>query len=367
MEHTTPLDEKTLREADRDWHALARRVRNARGLCFVVYFVSDAAAADDIRDRLREYVRGRGASFVLLQPVEPEDVTRQVLSTIYSSADILSSVARRPVFWVDLSRGARHEGWQDAVGELLMRLNEQRSRLENEVASVLVLVLGREDLPMAGNLAPDLWHIRAHSRVIERAPFDIIESVVADDSFEQAREESPGRLLVSASQEIEDFDIHTAWPIQPPALSEGLLQWTDVPLEDWLATLAPRAARESLMRAHVKLRLGELNEVQSLLSPYLVPEMPRADGSAVSESLPAAVSYFLGMLGWARGDHDQAARSFARALEFARIANDPVGQFIALDRAGCALLAKQGAAQAANHFIAAGVLGAYRGPQCLLW
>jgi len=176
---------------EREWLSLARKIRLAQGFCFVVYFVEDESIAINLKERLRESLVGKRSDIVQVSVSGPKDLVAVTLSTVFDSADISSSLRVRRPIWVEAYRGSGEPAWEEQRANLLMRLNERRTRLEAEVRSVLVLLLPAGGSRAAATYAPDLWHIRAHSGELKASTggdFEVLETIVVDVALESASE-----------------------------------------------------------------------------------------------------------------------------------------------------------------------------------
>lgn len=330
MDLSPRIDSESLLTADREWHVLARRVRIAKGFCFIGYSVDAPAVALDIEQRLREYAKARGGVFIEVRTPNLDDLTRFTISRIYTAVDILSEASGRPVIWVDTSGFGNSAESKSAIADLLSRLNEQRSRLENEIAGVLVFLLPAGLLPLVGSHAPDLWHIRSHSGTLRQAPFDIVESVVVDDEFATAS--SDGRIDGIADASLNIFaSIHDAWPIHPPLLTKGLSRWIGTPLSHWIASFRPASGRQDLQHIQRNLRFGRLNAATKSVAQLLQAEQGDTDSPARGPASLSFLAYFEGILSLAGGAFERAIDRFELSCVLSRRSGNKVGEFVALD------------------------------------
>ena len=163
MASPTPPDDPLARE----YESLARKLRAAKGFCFLVYFVEDQRASQYVRRRLREELPETASE---LTEIAVDDATLLVdvtLAELFERARLLAdTTTRRSVYWIEAFREPGSPTWQAARAELLMRMNERRSRLESELDAPLVLLLPAGSTRETAMLAPDLWHIRLHSAVL---------------------------------------------------------------------------------------------------------------------------------------------------------------------------------------------------------
>ena len=152
---------------EREWATLRRKLRLAKGFCFIVYFVDDERLAREIKSRLRDTLTFSTSHLVEISVEEPAQLASASLAAVFEAADIEIHRDVHAPFWLEAFRGRGDPEWDDARAELLMRLNERRSRLEAEVRCPLILLLPDGAQREAASRAPDMWHIRVHSAVLE--------------------------------------------------------------------------------------------------------------------------------------------------------------------------------------------------------
>lgn len=154
---------------EREFQSLARKLRLGQGFSFIVYFVEDQRASLYVKTRLRELVRSQGHELTEVAIEVPADLATATLRAIF---DVAADSARRglrfPV-WVEAFRGPGESAWQTERAELLMRMNERRSRFESELRGPLILLLPADAQREVATLAPDLWHVRVHSAMLSMA------------------------------------------------------------------------------------------------------------------------------------------------------------------------------------------------------
>ncbi len=162
-----PADDAAL---DREWQTLQRKIGRSRGFCWLVLFVADERAAARLKERLRDSLRAKTAHLTVIAVESPAELAAKSIGEIFESADLPEHREVCAPFWLEATRGFGDRGWDDARRELLMRLNERRSRLEAEVRCPLIVLLPDGWQREAASLAPDLWHVRIHSAVLRPAP-----------------------------------------------------------------------------------------------------------------------------------------------------------------------------------------------------
>lgn len=157
---------------EREFQSLARKLRLGQGFSFIVYFVEDQRASLYVKTRLRELVRSKGHQLTEVAIDVPSDLATATLRAIFDvAADSAQRRLRIPV-WVEAFRNPGELAWQTERTELLMRMNERRSRFELELCGPLILLLPADAQREVATLAPDLWHVRVHSAMLSMAGSD---------------------------------------------------------------------------------------------------------------------------------------------------------------------------------------------------
>jgi hypothetical protein len=109
------------------------------------------------------------------------------ISAIFAAATLQVHQKTCAPFWIEASRDPNNLVWDDARRELLMRMNERRTRFENEVKCPMILVLPAGFQRDTASSAPDLWHVRIYSSAIESPPSQSAStptSAVAIEAFD---------------------------------------------------------------------------------------------------------------------------------------------------------------------------------------
>lgn len=150
-------------EIDREWRTLARKLALAKGFCFIVYFVADERAVGALKARLTDALRARSAHLIEVAIETAAEFAAQSLSRVFEASTLPAFQQTHAAFWIEAFRGAGQLEWDEARREFLMRLNERRSRIEDEIRCPLILLLPANSQREAATFAPDMWHIRVHS------------------------------------------------------------------------------------------------------------------------------------------------------------------------------------------------------------
>ncbi|MEM9456032.1 MAG: SEFIR domain-containing protein [Myxococcota bacterium] len=149
---------------DEFWEELAPYVQWPEGFALVLLFAGYSAPVERLAERLERSLDRRARSLRRLEPTKSEDVERLVVDVVAKpSADC-------GALWVALWSGGGDRSWDDAVRNLLQRLNERRYLLEREVAVPVVLVLSPVVQPTLHAVAPDLWTIRSFGGRVPEPP-----------------------------------------------------------------------------------------------------------------------------------------------------------------------------------------------------
>lgn len=148
---------------DREWRTLARKLELAKGFCFIVYFVDDERPARALKATLVDSLRSRAAHLIDIDVEVAPDFAAQSLSRLFEASALPTFQQAHAAFWIEAIRGAGLSDWDAARRDFLMRLNERRSRIEEEIRCPLILLLPANWQREAAALAPDMWHVRVHS------------------------------------------------------------------------------------------------------------------------------------------------------------------------------------------------------------
>ena len=162
-----PLPESGI---DREWRSLARKLALAKGFCFIVYFVADERAVGVLKARLIDALRARAAHLIEVAVETAVEFAPQSLSRLFEASALPAFQQAHAAFWIEAFRGAGRPEWDNARRDFLMRLNERRSRIEDEVRCPLILLLPANWQRDAAALAPDMWHVRVHSAALQPVP-----------------------------------------------------------------------------------------------------------------------------------------------------------------------------------------------------
>lgn len=152
---------------DHEWRTLARKLALAKGFCFIVYFVTDERSVGALKTRLTDELHARAAELIEVAVEIAAALAPQSLSRLFEASAQPAFQAAKAVFWIEAFRGVGRTEWDDARREFLMRLNERRSRIEDEVRCPLILLLPANWQRDAAALAPDMWHVRVHSAALQ--------------------------------------------------------------------------------------------------------------------------------------------------------------------------------------------------------
>lgn len=154
---------------EREWAALRRKLRLARGFCLIFCFVDDERPALALKSRLRDALTFGTSRLAEIAVEEPSELVSRSLAALFDADEheLRVQLEMWAPCWLEAYRGRGDSARDEARIELLMRLNERRSRLEAEVRRPLVLLLPHGFQREAAGRAPDMWHIRVHSAVLE--------------------------------------------------------------------------------------------------------------------------------------------------------------------------------------------------------
>lgn len=144
-----PLDEL--------WERLSPHLTWPEGFSLVLLFAGHPGPVEALRRRLEQQLEEGGRLLDLLEPGSSAEI-EALLDRVVTSPRV--DEAGR---WVSLIQRAGTPGWNEAVADLVQRLNERRFLLERDLGIPLVLVLPVALRLQMHRLAPDLWTIRSFS------------------------------------------------------------------------------------------------------------------------------------------------------------------------------------------------------------
>jgi hypothetical protein len=147
-----PLDEAQAQA----WRLLERRLRQIRGFGLLIYFVRTPLLALRLRTSLDAHLAAQNRRLITTAAPHPENFADITLKSLLGSVEPENAGAH----WLEAHKGASQTEWDTQRRELLLRLNERRSRLESEFHAPLILLLPAGWAADMACLAPDLWHIR---------------------------------------------------------------------------------------------------------------------------------------------------------------------------------------------------------------
>ncbi|MEM1204983.1 MAG: tetratricopeptide repeat protein, partial [Acidobacteriota bacterium] len=167
-------------QGEAEWQRLRAQLELAEGFWLGFVFVQSRADAEELRRRVEGFLRASVRRMTSLEPKSPGYLRR-------SLGELLEHGATDLMWLQAVERGAQRpslsgtdpedrqddsdpadESWDTAWSDTLLRANEHRERLRNEIGDGLVFVLPTPLKPEVRRTAPDLWSIR--SLVLEVEP-----------------------------------------------------------------------------------------------------------------------------------------------------------------------------------------------------
>lgn len=304
---------------EREYQTLSRKLRAARGFCFVVYFVEDRRASAFIKRRLDESM---GKDLVEIAEPDADKFASTTLRDVFQAGVESRASERRRVYWVEAFRGPGEPDWEAQRRELLMRMNERRGRLESELQAPLILLLPARTQREAASLAPDLWHVRLHSAVLSARGAGLETFAVGADGS-TTRAGSVSGVEASAQADTIPRSV-TYWNAQMAAANRE--QAAGANAGEALDTLA---LSDGFSAVNAWLAVGRSAEAAALADDLL--SMAR-DRYARLPDASLHASELLGALTVAGdalrddGQFDAARDCYRDAIEIARIVFDSVSQ-----------------------------------------
>ena len=302
---------------EREWATLRRKLQLAQGFCFIVYFVDDERPALEIKSRLRDTLTFSTSHLVEISVDAPSELASKSLAAVFEAADLEVHRDVHAPFWLEAFRGRGDPAWDEARVELLMRLNERRSRLEAEVRCPLILLLPAGSQREAASRAPDMWHIRVHSAVLawNAATVDGMAEVPA--AGRQSAPDAVGALPREAVYWNEQ--VRKAGGLASLSLWDGFAA-VDALLEHGAWQEAGRVAREVLLLARERAAGAGGAERNDALRDLSVSLNKVGDTEAAAGRSKAALAAYRESLALRRelrsalGDAPQALRDLSVSL-----------------------------------------------------
>jgi hypothetical protein len=186
------------------WATLQRRLHQLQGFGLLIFFVRTPQLANQLKARLTELLHSQQRVLATVTASHPENFADLALKALLGTHESPDTGAH----WLEAYRGAGQAAWDKERRVLLARLNERRSRLEAEFQVPLILLLPAGGMAEMATLAPDLWHIRIFTFVLEAS----LELGAAD--VRPALASAPA-VMVATSPQIE------------PAVRTALDYWFD--------------------------------------------------------------------------------------------------------------------------------------------
>jgi hypothetical protein len=147
---------------------LERKLRMTRDLMFVVCFVEDQRASNYIKSLVQRLARELcGAEMVEVSASSPDNMAAETLIAIFDAGRRSAVNGLRPPVWIEAFRGPGDPAWEVQRTEFLMRFNECRNRFEKELRCPMILLLPAGAMREIARWAPDMWHIRLHTAVLD--------------------------------------------------------------------------------------------------------------------------------------------------------------------------------------------------------
>ena len=283
------------------WRVLERRLRLSQGFAFFPIIVSDAALVQPLKARLEAWMRSHDWAWAEVALAKPDEFAERSLLSLF--AQLRAKPAR--LAWFEAHRGAVEAGWIDQRRELFSRLNERRGRLEGELKGALLLLLPEGGEREAARFAPDLWHVRGLSLLLESEAADVVpglESVAMAAAVSTGGPEAPGL-------------IETRWREQWQLLF-GDVDVNELHAEDHrLQSLSPWDGFAAVDEAR---RAGRLETARELADLLLALVRMRQSGSESQAGELSAALDTLGRVAAAQGDWVKAESVFRESLTLSR-------------------------------------------------
>jgi tetratricopeptide (TPR) repeat protein len=153
-------------QAESEWLRLRRQWELAEGFWLGFLFVDSYLVATQFRERLSQLLRSQVGQTLLLTAREPDDLRPSQRSPSLVDQLLAEPARGAQVIWLEGLPGREDtvqpvSAWENAWGELLLRINERRERLRRELSGGLLIVASPGVRDAVRDAAPDLWSIRS--------------------------------------------------------------------------------------------------------------------------------------------------------------------------------------------------------------
>ena len=274
------------------WAELRLHVQWAEGFAPIFLFAGHPYPVDTVFIRLEDALRLSSIRPLRLAPASPDEAMGLV-DAILAQRPVGDNA--RPPIWVELWRHGTDPDWREKRHELLIRLNERRYRLEQEVRRPLILVLPDQDKAVLPGIAPDLWAVRVATYSLPSPAPDSREYKIT----EVGRLEVPIQISVATPSEAE-------WARQYQASRDP----GRISVQDGLAAVEAAMARGAIQEA---ARIAE--QTLGVARQALLPG--KTDESNARRALSAVLDA-LGNVKRDLGDLEAARSAYAESLDLHR-------------------------------------------------
>ena len=155
------------------WNELRTLVAWNERFTLVLLYSSHPLSLTALRRRVDDTLRFQTQSLTHLDPDSPDSAVAEIIAALQPAP---ANRPRRNPVWIDLHRSPGDAAWNRSREDVLARLNEQRSRLEHDVPTLLILTLPTHFISRVAVIAPDLWSVRTLSREVRPPdPLSLLE------------------------------------------------------------------------------------------------------------------------------------------------------------------------------------------------
>ena len=323
------------------WQGLRQHIEWTQGFWIGWVFTDHAPSMHELHQRVAGQLHVVGRSAVFRQLREPGELV-EVLAWLLAGADGCDGC-------VTIAVVRQEEAWQEAWDQFLLRLNERRELLRQQIRGGLLLCAPTKFKARSREAAPDLWSIR--SLALDVAPVVGIRQEPMIGLRDDVRDDMPGNLeavtlalqAVGAAQRAGQADAETIARIRA---ADALFSVGRRDEGREQAVHAVQVAPTAALRARALVLLADL---ESKLEDHVAAERHyraaiAADAVASGPKAHRALSELLSMRGALDDAHSVATVALTQSRERRAHDGDTVealqDERLSLDRLGAVLNAQ---------------------------
>jgi tetratricopeptide (TPR) repeat protein len=151
-------------EGEEIWQDLKIQFEWADKFDLFVLFTNNPLISKLLRERIKLIYTGNQTPIHYFEPQAPETLIYDVFSFLNPLENEHLGDSERSPIWLELNKYG--EQWEAEQKSLLARMNESRDRLRKHHPRPFVIVLNDDLSQLVRIISPDLWSVRAYSRIL---------------------------------------------------------------------------------------------------------------------------------------------------------------------------------------------------------